>query len=279
VNLTFDAWFSVIDPNQTSEEVPVSLHDHLLWQPWFIWLEPVTCNKTIIVTTKPNLLAAHAWVDANLEPMICKSMPSDVELPPSHVLPCRLDKPMYTATSCTYANILKQQFSLKPTTTTTTHDNTQPPRKRQATVIDYDSDQTESQSTTIAVASSNSTNHSSSSSSNLLPPSSATKTDYATDLQSLKNEIQALRTLLNHTMEQIKNKIASIWTPPEPSAMEIDASQSQNPCQKQHQPPTDISSLIHDLKYKIATFVIKTCALLQKQSFPMTQNNHLSSKT
>jgi len=33
VNLQFKVWFSVIDPNQTSKEEPVSLHDHLLQQP------------------------------------------------------------------------------------------------------------------------------------------------------------------------------------------------------------------------------------------------------
>jgi len=87
VNLQFEAWFSVIDPHQTSEEEPISLHDHLLRQPWFIRLEPVTRNKTIIVTTKTNLPAARKWVDANLEPMIRKSIPLDVEPPPSHSLP------------------------------------------------------------------------------------------------------------------------------------------------------------------------------------------------
>jgi len=180
----------------------------------------------IIVTTKPNLPAAHKWVDANLEPMIHKSIPSDIEPLPSHALPCQLDKPMHMATSHTYADILEQQFSLKPMTTATTHDNNWPSRKCQATVIDYDSDQMESQPTTIAVTSSNSTNNLSSSTSNLIPPSVAKTTKYATNLQLLKNKIQALRTLLNYTVEQIKNEIASIQTPPEPSAMEIDASQS-----------------------------------------------------
>jgi len=78
VNLEYEAWFVVINANQTSELEPISLHDHLLCQSWFIHLESVTRNKTIIVTTKPNLPAAHAWIDANLEPMICKSIPPDV---------------------------------------------------------------------------------------------------------------------------------------------------------------------------------------------------------
>jgi len=36
VNLEYVAWFAVIDANQTSETEPVSLHDHLLRQPWFL---------------------------------------------------------------------------------------------------------------------------------------------------------------------------------------------------------------------------------------------------
>jgi len=88
VNMEYDDLFAVIDANQTSETKLISLHDHLLCQPWFIQLELVTCNKTIIVTTKSNLPAARAWIDANLEPMIHKSIPSDIEPLPSHVLPC-----------------------------------------------------------------------------------------------------------------------------------------------------------------------------------------------
>jgi len=87
VNLELEAWFAVIDANQTSDDKPVSLHDHLLRQTWFIRLESVSHNKTIIVTTKPNLPAACAWVDVNLEPMIRKSIPLDVAQPPSHALP------------------------------------------------------------------------------------------------------------------------------------------------------------------------------------------------
>jgi len=82
-----------------------------------------------IVTTKSNLLAAGAWIDENLEPMIQKSIPPDVEQPPSSLLPQSLDKPIYTTTSHTYADILKQQFSLAPNMPKTTNDHNRPPRK------------------------------------------------------------------------------------------------------------------------------------------------------
>jgi len=126
VNLQYEAWFALIDANQMSDTKPISIHDHLLRQPWFIRLESVTRNKTIIVTTKPNLPTARAWIDANLEPMIRKSIPPDIEPPPSHALPRRLDKPVHTETGHTYAEILKQQFSLTPTETTTNTNTNRP---------------------------------------------------------------------------------------------------------------------------------------------------------
>jgi len=141
VNLEYDAWFAIINPHQTSDTDPVSLYDHLLKQLWFLRIESVTKNKCLVVTTKSNLHEARAWIDANLETMIRKSIPSDIAPPPSSLLPRRLDKPVFSATSTTYADILKKQFSLNPTTTTDNTTNNRPPRKRQATRLDYDSDQ------------------------------------------------------------------------------------------------------------------------------------------
>jgi len=80
-------------------------------------------------------------------------------------------------------------------------------------------------------------------------------------------------------VEQIKNEIVSIHTPQVSGAMEIDATHAQNTNQNYHQLPLDISSLIHDLKHEIATFVIETHTLLQRQSPPMMQHNNLPSKT
>ncbi len=73
VNLEHRAWFAIIDPHQTSEMEPVSLHDHLLCKLWFTHIELVTRNKCLILTTKSNLPKARKWIDENLELMICKS--------------------------------------------------------------------------------------------------------------------------------------------------------------------------------------------------------------
>jgi len=70
VNLEYNAWFVVIDPNQTSESDPISLHEHLLRKPWFLRIESVGCNICNLVTTRPNLPEACAWLNENLEMLI-----------------------------------------------------------------------------------------------------------------------------------------------------------------------------------------------------------------
>jgi len=70
INLEYDAWFTVIDPANASDNAPISLHDHLLRKPWFLRLESVDRHKCLLVTTKPNLPEARAWIDANLEQMV-----------------------------------------------------------------------------------------------------------------------------------------------------------------------------------------------------------------
>jgi len=119
--MEYNAWFAVIDANNTSETELVL--------PWFLHLESVTHSKSIIVTTKSNILAAGAWIDANLESMICKSIPPDIAPLPSYLLPHQLDKSVYMVMSHSYANILKQQFSLAPNATTMDTMNNCPPCK------------------------------------------------------------------------------------------------------------------------------------------------------
>jgi len=129
VNLAYEAWFAIIDPNQTSDSEPISLYDHLVRKPWFLRIESVGNNKCLVVTTKANLAEARAWLDANLEPMIRKSIPPGID-PPSSSLPRRLDKPVYSETSKTYAEILKKQFTLTSTPATQSDTTaTRPPRK------------------------------------------------------------------------------------------------------------------------------------------------------
>jgi len=127
VNLEYKAWFAIIDPNQTTDTEPISLYDHLVHKPWFLRVEAIAKNKFLVVTTKTNLQDAHNWIDVNLEPMIRKLIPPSIDLPSSS-LPQRLDKPTYSASSKTYADILKKQFSLESTPSNTNATNNHPPQ-------------------------------------------------------------------------------------------------------------------------------------------------------
>ncbi len=234
VNLEYNAWFAIIDATQTSETDPVSLHDHLLRKPWFIRIESVAKNKCLLVTTQHNLPEAREWIDTNLQPLIRKSIPEGID-PPASLLPRRLDKPVYSQACLTYADILKKQFSLAPSTTTPATSNNRPPRKRQATIIDYDSDQSaDSSAPTITV-------------------------DYAAELASLKNELNSLRTLIATAVEQLKTEIASLHATPTLSNMETEA---------EHPKATspEISDLIANLKHDIATVAIEMRAKFQQQA-------------
>jgi len=240
VNLEFAAWFAVIDANETSETAEISLHDHLLRQPWFLRLESVTRNKTLIVTTKSNLMAARTWIDENLEMMIRKSIPPDVEPPPSSLLPHRLDKPTHTAASCSCADILKQQFSLAPNATTASTAHNRPPRKRQATQLDYDSDQSAEASSTTTTVGLNKPS---------AAPTQATTqmmVDYAAELAALKNDLQSLRTLITTAVEQLKMEISSLHANLATNEMEMDAEKSMTTT-------PDLSDLIAGLKHDITT--------------------------
>jgi len=257
INLEYGAWFALIDPHSTSDTDPLSLHEHLLRKSWFLRIESVARNKCLIITTKPNLPEARAWVDANLEPMVRKSIPDGID-PPSSQLPRRLDKPVYSALSRTYADVLKKQFSTASPSTTTT-DHNRPPRKRQAALIDYDSDQSaETPSFTQAVANSNENHHHSKKTT-----ATTTNNNYATELLSIKTEINELKKLITEAVGQFKAAIESFTATPRlpiSNDMDTDVEERMAPTannQNTKETTPEISELITELKNDIATIAVE----------------------
>jgi len=53
VNLEYNAWFAIIDLNNTSEMDPISLYDNLLQQTWFLQVKLVACNKCLLEQPNP----------------------------------------------------------------------------------------------------------------------------------------------------------------------------------------------------------------------------------
>jgi len=100
--------------------------------------------------------------------------------------------------------------------------------------------------------------------------------NYAAELLLLKNEIQALCTMITNAVEQIKMDIVSMHPVPVPNTMETDKEQDAAPT-KHHQSTHDLTSLIADLKHNIATIAIETRAMYHKH---MTlQHNHPTSSS
>jgi len=280
VNLAYEGWFAVIDPNETSDTAEVSLHDHLTRQPWFLRIESVTSNKCLLVTTKPNLPAARAWIDEHLEPMVRKSIPPGIN-PPTSQLPHRLDKPVYTTTTHTYADILKKHFSLAPNVPETEMMTTsnKPPRTRQASFLDYDSDQSNepplSQPATL-INSSNKTTTTNSTTPMTLPV-------FTPELSLLKTKLTQLKDVIATAVAQIKEAIAALLTVNQtnvPHANTLDTDQSMDSAPTaEHLTPLDIQSFISDLKHEIATLFIETKAMIQQQNLTTPTTKHMHSKT
>jgi len=276
VNLAYDAWFAVIDPDNTSDTDTISIYDNLIRQPWFLRVESVARKKCLIVVTKSNLPEARAWIDSNLEPMVRKSIPQGIDPPPSY-LPRRLDKPIYTATSQSYADILKKQFSRTSNVTPTTTANSQPPRKRHASIIDYDSDHSAA-FPTLPAAVSNSVNNRCASTSQ---PATIINADFATELTSLKNEILSLKNIIATAVEQLKAAIVSFQPTKrttESNDMDTDVDHSKD----LHTPPEnpiDLPALIQDLKKDIANIVHETRTIFNQPLTSLLNDDNLSSIT
>jgi len=205
-------------------------------------------KKCLLVTTHNNLTDARAWIDANLEPLIRHSLPDGTD-PPLSLLPRRLDKPVYSAASTTYAEILKKRISLDTTPTTPVTANNRPPRKRQATLIDYDSDDSAASTAINAVPNTPSPPSAASS-----PGAPAPPLEFASELLSLKAEILSLRNIITEVVAQFKSAIASV---PTQSIAPLPATQASTAIEMEVDHPAAtklaIADLLVDIKNDIAT--------------------------
>jgi len=245
INMEYEAWFAVIDPNHQSDTELLSLYDHLICQTWFLHIKAVAKNKCLLVTMKSNLPDARAWIDANLERLIRKSIPPDID-PPLHLLLWHLNKLVYLVTSQTYADILKKQFSLALMTQTMDTNNNQPPHKRQAKICVYASNHSTGSPTATPTPNS--------STCSLLPlvTTTAAMVDYTAELMSLKTELQSLCMLITMAVAHPKTEIASLHATQTSHDMETNEENSQT-ATSPHPTANELSNLIAELRHDIAT--------------------------
>jgi len=124
---TLDIPYSV---DSSTDIDATTLAETILEQPWCISLEKsTTTNKVIIVTMKGQLEAARAWTDNILLDLYKQHISAQLDVTTLQQLtPRRLDKPMITAASMTYAKQLQQRTSLVTATPTKQNPLNRPPR-------------------------------------------------------------------------------------------------------------------------------------------------------
>jgi len=165
------------------------------------------------------------------------------------------------AASHSYANILKQQFSLAPIATMASTAHNRPPRKRQTTQLDYDSDKSAKDiSTTTKIG--------------LNKPSAAptphpttrttdtTQNTNSTELLTIKDEIQQLKTILATAVAQITQALASLpnnnHTSSSDNDMDTDATTLKHELDSNNPTTLDLLAIINELKTEILNFTKET---------------------
>ncbi len=109
-----------------------TISDLIMEQDWCISLErSTTKNKVIVVTTKIQLKAAREWVDTQLPLIYEQNIADKIDITTlQRLTPRRLDKPILTAASATYAEQLIKRTSYATNTTKNNKPLTRPPRAR-----------------------------------------------------------------------------------------------------------------------------------------------------
>jgi len=125
---TLDIPFSI----DTSTDIDqTTLLELIAEQTWCLSVEKtMIANKVILTTTKSQLEQAREWVDNTLVDIYNQHIDDKLDVTTiRHLTPRRLDKPLLTTASTTYAAMLKQRTTVK----TTTDDSKQPYKKKPRT--------------------------------------------------------------------------------------------------------------------------------------------------
>jgi len=201
-------------------------------QSWCINVErSFTPNKVIFVTTKGQLQAARKWADDTF-PEIYKQYISDkIDVTTlQQITPRRLDKPMVTEASQTYAEKLKQRMTYSNSSAAKTNQFARPPRVRtpkpsmtfdEASFPPLNNNTNNTATaTTNATSTANSSKSTASTSSNSITSAATHETapyDYRAELQRITEEIETtlkgkIESALTQLDEKFEQKLKQIET-------------------------------------------------------------------
>jgi len=137
---TLDIPFSL---DKSTDIDQTTLYELIMEQTWCISVEKtITKNKVLIVTTRGQLLAAQTWFDDTFLTIYEDNISDKIDVTTlQHMLPCRLDKPLLTAASMSYAAKLKLRTSCTTSSNQRPTQFTRPPRaKPHRPVVAFDAE-------------------------------------------------------------------------------------------------------------------------------------------
>jgi len=204
---TLDIPFSL---DKSTDIDQTTLYELIMEQDWCISVEKtITTNKVLLVTTRGQLQAAWKWFDEVFPTIYEENISDKIDVTTlKHMTPRRLDKPILTAASTSYAAKLKLRTSCTTASNQNSMQFNRPPRaKTHQPKVTYDEEsfpplkqpqqQTQKQSQNVTEASQNAA-----ASANI-----TTTYDYKAELQRITTELEStLKTKFEKTLAELDEK-------------------------------------------------------------------------
>ena len=198
---TLDIPFS-LDNNTDIDQT--TLQEVIEDQTWCINVERTKINnKVMITTTKNQLENARKWLDETLPDLYETHIADKLDVTTLHRLsPRRLDKPVLTAASTAYADMLKTRTTTTPPTTQTGNKNMKPPRTKKFTPVDMTFDEQNFPTLTTNATKSTTPKKSATSASSVSTTTSQTSTITTNPVFDYKKELARLSVEIETTLKQ-----------------------------------------------------------------------------
>jgi len=251
-----------------------TLTDTILEQPWCLSIERTTTpNKVLVLTTKGQLATARDWVDNTLPVIYKQHIDDKIDVTTlQHLTPRRLDKPVVTSASLTYAAMLKQRTSYITTNAQKPNQFAHPPRARHTKPPEITFD--EQKAAPIATTTTNTQSQKQNSSpNNANTPSAPPQYDYQAELRRITNEIEnnlkskfkAAIAQLTQSVEAMDQKFEQALSNHVAQIKATQSSQADKTTQENH--TQELIQITKQFSYLIS----QLSQLLGKPIFPMPQ--------
>ncbi len=218
---TLDIPFSL---DSSTDIDQTTLLDVIAAQEWCLSIEKTTtANKVLITTTKSHLETARQWIDHTLPSIYDEHIADKIDVTTlRHLTPRRLDKPVLTAASSSYADKLKARTSNISSVTTTTKQYAKPPRPKTTPKVDINFDEKEFPllASSASTAATPPTTSATGTASAAIPTTSASTKpyDYKAEMDrilaiienNLKQQFATMFSQMEQRIEQLEHRLAKL---------------------------------------------------------------------